>query len=241
MTEIRCIIYDVGGTLLHPAPGIEQLSAFVRDVSGHDVPHARLAAALPDLRHFLAQHDQPFATLWASPARLEAAWRSYYATALRDAGVDGSWDELLAVGAKIEAWYLHPDRWEVFADVVPVLDAAHGRGLTQGVISDWGPDLLPLLHNLGLTRRFDFVIASALAGYAKPSPEIFDHALARVRLPAGACLYVGDTYLQDIVGARRAGLDAVLIDRLGTAPVVDCPVITTLAELLPLLDRPAGG
>lgn len=233
---IRCIIYDVGGTLLRPAPTVEQIAAFVREAAGHDVAHQRLQAAMPDLRHFLALHDQPFGSLWASAAKLEHAWQSYYATALRAAGVEAAWEELLAAGALLDEWYMHPDRWEVFPDVVPVLDEAHRRGLQQGIISDWGPDLLPLLHQLDLTRRLDFVIASAVTGYAKPSMEIFRHALARAQLPAEQCLYVGDTYLQDVIGARAAGLRPVLIDREGLAPPLDCEVVRTLAGVLPLLD-----
>ncbi len=235
MPAIRCIIYDVGGTLLRPAPTVEQIAAFVREAAGHDVAHERLAAAMPDLRHFLSLHDQPFGSLWASAHKLEHAWQSYYATALRAAGVEAAWEELLAAGARIDAWYMHPDRWEVFADVVPVLEEAHRRGLQQGIISDWGPDLLPLLHQLDLTRRLDFVIASAVTGYAKPSAEIFRHALARAQLPPEQCLYVGDTYVQDVLGARAAGLHPVLIDREGHAPPLDCDVVRSLDELFTLL------
>lgn len=235
-SPIRCLIYDVGGTLLYPAPPVEELCAFAEAAGGFRLPPDRLGAALPEIRHFFAQHDRPLASLWASPDRLDAAWQSYYATALRDAGVDAPWEHLLAVGAQINAWYSHPDRWGVYPEVRDTLAAARRRGYQQGVVSDWGPDLLPLLHALDLTPALDFVVASAVAGFAKPSPEIFAHALARARLPAEACLYVGDTYFHDVLGARAAGLHPVLIDREGAAPRLDCPVVGSLDGIFAVLD-----
>ena len=233
---IQCIIYDVGGTLLYPAPPVEELAAYAEQVGGFTLPHERLARALPNVREFFAHHDRPLASLWASSARLEEAWQRYYATALREAGVAAPWEQLLAIGAAIDAWYMHPDRWAVYPEVRATLAEAARRGYRQGVISDWGPDLIPLLHALDLTHAFEFVIASALTGYAKPSPEIFQHALARVQLPPAACLYVGDSYLQDIIGARTAGLHAVLVDREGTAPALDCPVVRSLDGIFAVLD-----
>lgn len=244
---VRCIIYDVGGTLLYPAPPVEELCAFAEQVGGFRLPHERLAEALAGMRHFFREHDRPLASLWASGERLDTAWRAYYATALRDAGVEAPWEHLLAVGAHLYAWYQHPNRWGVYPEVWQTLAEARRRGLQQGVISDWGPDLLPLLHGLGLTPHFDFVVSSAIAGYAKPSPEIFAHALARAGLPAAACVYVGDTYLQDVIGARASGLHAVLVDREGLAPKLDCPVVRALdgifavIESSPSTSRQSGG
>ena len=48
-------------------------------------------------------------------------------------------------------------------------------------------------------------------------------------------VYVGDTYLKDVLGARAAGLAPVLLDRSGAAIVQDCPVVGDLRELVPLL------
>ncbi len=237
MGPIRCIIYDVGGTLLYPAPPIEELCAFAEEAGGFRLPPERMAAALADVRHFFAEHDRPLASLWASADRLDAAWARYYATALHEARVDAPWEHLLVVGAQIYAWYEHPDRWSVYPEVRDTLVEAHRRGYQQGVISDWGPDLLAILHGLDLTRRLDFVVSSAVAGYAKPSPEIFAHAVARAGVPAEQCLYVGDTYLQDVIGAHTAGLHAVLVDREGAAPRLDCPVVRTLDIIFEVIDR----
>ena len=61
----------------------------------------------------------------------------------------------------------------------------------------------------------EFVIDSEVVGVEKPDPRIFEAGCAGLDLPPDACVYVGDLYPVDYVGARDAGLDAVLLDPLG--------------------------
>ena len=93
-----------------------------------------------------------------------------------------------------------------------------------------------MLHAHDVTRHLDFVVASAAVGTAKPHPDIFHVALDRAGLRADEVIYVGDSYISDVIGARAAGISPVLIDREGKAPSVDCPVITSLLELEPLIE-----
>ena len=52
-------------------------------------------------------------------------------------------------------------------------------------------------------------------------------------MPPEAALYVGDLYSVDVVGARRAGLDAVLLDPRGYWGPRDCPLARGLQDALP--------
>jgi HAD superfamily hydrolase (TIGR01549 family) len=133
-------------------------------------------------------------------------------------------------------WYQQPEQWQPYPEVVETLRAAHERGFQQGVVSDWGTDLVPLLHAHELTLYLDFVVASASVGTAKPHPQIFSYALERSRLDAHAVIYVGDSYVSDVLGARALGITAVLIDREGKAPAVDCAVISSLRDILKLAE-----
>jgi putative hydrolase of the HAD superfamily len=54
--------------------------------------------------------------------------------------------------------------------------------------------------------------------------------------PAHA-LYVGDNYYADVLGARAAGLEPVLIDPDEIFPEADCAVIHCISEILPLLEQ----
>jgi FMN phosphatase YigB (HAD superfamily) len=233
---IRALIYDIGGTVLYPKPPIAELCAYAEEVSGLHIPHEAFGKALPYLRHFMAERDQPLGSLWVSDDRLREAWAAYYAEAMCAIGVPATTEQMLAAGRVMSDWYAHPDRWAIFEDVPAVLAEGHRLGLVQGVVSDWGADLLDILHGLDLSPYFDFVVSSAIVGYAKPSPEIFQHALMRAGVAAHEALYVGDTYVLDVLGARAAGLHAALIDRDGVSPPLDCPMLTRLDEVLGLLD-----
>jgi len=233
---IRALIYDVGGTLLYPKPPIEELCAYAEAVSGLQIPHEAFGKALPYLRHFFAEYDQPAGSLWASHAGVRDAWARYYVHGMRASGVDEPEERLLAAGYVMTDWYSHADRWAMFDDVPDVLAEGRRRGLIQGIISDWGTDLVEILHGLEISPLMSFVVSSATIGFAKPSPEIFREALARAGVAAHEALYIGDTYTLDVIGARAAGLHAALIDREGHAPPLDCPVLRRMDEVWALVD-----
>lgn len=233
---IRAIIYDIGGTLLYPKPPIEELCAHAEAVSGLHIPHAAFERALPYLRHFFAERDLPVGSLWSSPPRLREAWAEYYAHAMQASGVDAPAERMLAVGRIMSDWYAHHDRWAMYDDVPPALAEGARRGLIQGVISDWSSDLVEILHGLAISPLLQFVVASGTVGFAKPSPEIFQQALARAGVTAAEAIYVGDTYALDVLGARAVGMRAALIDRDGISPPLDCPLLRSMADLWPLID-----
>jgi putative hydrolase of the HAD superfamily len=85
----------------------------------------------------------------------------------------------------------------------------------------------------GLRDCFDVVLDSALVGVEKPDPAIFRAALAALGVAPDEALYVGDLYDVDVVGARAAGMEAVLLvpDAAGPGPGPDCRRISSLAVL----------
>jgi putative hydrolase of the HAD superfamily len=82
----------------------------------------------------------------------------------------------------------------------------------------------------GIRPYLEFVMDSHLVGVEKPDPRIFHLACRQMDLPPADCVYVGDIYSIDVLGAEAAGLHPVLIDRTGT-PRKDCQVIRDVFEL----------
>ena len=122
----------------------------------------------------------------------------------------------------------------LFDTVHPAAAAAlaHVRaaGLAVGVISNSNGSVAALLRDLGLGSALDFVIDSAVVGVEKPDPRIFRLALAAAGVAASEAAYVGDLYSVDVLGARGAGLDAVLLDPRGYWGARDCPRARDVAE-----------
>ncbi len=114
--------------------------------------------------------------------------------------------------------FAEPSTWRLFPDALATLEALRKRGFRVGVVSNWDSRLFRLCDGLGVTRRVDFVLASAVEGCAKPRPGIFRKALKLAGVRPAEALHVGDSVQEDYAGARRAGLRAVLVCRRGPAP-----------------------
>lgn len=115
------------------------------------------------------------------------------------------------------------------------------RGYILGVISNTDGRLKSLLDNQNLSSYFTCIIDSTVVGVEKPSVEIFTSALDAAETDAERCVYVGDIYAIDILGAERAGMKGVLLDPLALHEDFDCTRIKRLRdilELLPPIDRP---
>jgi len=94
------------------------------------------------------------------------------------------------------------------------------------------------LGSAGLREHLHHVVDSAVVGAEKPDPAIFRHALDLVGARPDRTLHVGDLFSVDVLGARAAGLRAVLLDPYGDWDDVDCPLATDLRSLAhALLDR----
>jgi 2-haloacid dehalogenase/putative hydrolase of the HAD superfamily len=74
-------------------------------------------------------------------------------------------------------------------------------------------ELRAALDHLELT--FDHVVTSEAARSYKPDARIFELALERTGLPAEAVIHVGDSLHSDVGGARRLGLRAAWVNRVG--------------------------
>jgi putative hydrolase of the HAD superfamily len=83
-----------------------------------------------------------------------------------------------------------------------------------------------------LASHFEFVIDSHLVGCSKPEPAIFQIALDRLSLDASQAAYVGDSYGYDVLGAQRAGLYPILLDRAASYPGARFCRIRSLRELI---------
>ncbi|MCH8025591.1 MAG: HAD-IA family hydrolase [Chloroflexi bacterium] len=230
MKPVRAIIYDAGHTLLRPRLEPPDIWDFLGGQLGVEFARER---PLPDAgyyfyRDMMGEYD--------SDARARGFWNSYYVKAMQATGIDETDDNLQAAANALHDWYQQPEQWLIYPEVPEMLQRVQALGLRQGVISDWGTDLVPLLHAHDVSDHLDFVVASAAVGAAKPHPEIFHYALARAGLQADDVLYVGDSYISDVLGARAVGIAAVLIDREQRAPEVDCPVVTSLLDVLELIE-----
>jgi putative hydrolase of the HAD superfamily len=104
-------------------------------------------------------------------------------------------------------------RFTPFPDTAPSLAALRAAGLRLAVVSNWDCSLRSVLGQVGLAGAVDAIVVSAEVGAPKPDPAIFSAALAELRCEASEAVFVGDSFETDVLGARAAGLRALLLER----------------------------
>ena len=200
--EIRAVIFDWGGTL----------------TPWHTVDHDTLwrEVCTP---HFPENADQVAAAIRAAEQAFwqasEESQRSGTLTEIFDhAGVTPT-DAFLA--SYFEAWDPHTF---TDPDVIPLLGYLRDRGIKAGVLSNtmWPRDAHERVFRRDkVLDLFDGAVYSSEIPWTKPHPEAFRAAMAAVGVddPA-ACVFVGDRPYDDVHGAKRAGMRAVLIPHSAT-------------------------
>ncbi|MBH0189292.1 MAG: HAD-IA family hydrolase [Nitrospira sp.] len=130
--------------------------------------------------------------------------------------------------------------WSLFPETLSTVSNLKASGMELGIISNFDSRLFPVMRGLGIADLFDTITISSLAQAAKPAAKIFQLALDKHAVDPEEALHVGDSLRDDVEGAGKAGLHAVLLDRQGTSPRAGVRTIQSLDELMPLIKRLAG-
>ena len=120
---------------------------------------------------------------------------------------------MLALKASLRAYHAANNLWETpDPGLIPFLTRLRARGLRRVVVSNANGTLHAHFDRMGLTPHFEAVFDSHVEKVEKPDPRFFEIALERSGSRREATVHVGDFYEIDVVGARRAGLQAILLD-----------------------------
>ena len=219
------ILFDIDGTLLDDPAAMRAGAAALHSTAGLNGPFesflARWCAAAD--RHF----DRYVSGEVDYQGQRRARVREVVDGSVDDAGADA----LFAV--YLEA---HEAAWTLYDDSLACLEALRAHHL--GVVSNGlGRQQRDKLARTGIIDRFECVIISAEIGERKPDAAIFEHACASAGCAPAEAVYVGDRYETDALGARRAGLTGVWLDRGGTrSPPHDGPIVSGLDDFVELVN-----
>lgn len=97
--------------------------------------------------------------------------------------------------------------------VLEKLHAYHVGIITNGAHDEHTDSQLSKVRHLGLSERIRSLTISGEIGVRKPKVEIFQIACERAGVLPREAMFVGDTVENDIVGANRAGITSVFINR----------------------------
>lgn len=123
-------------------------------------------------------------------------------------GLDDPAADILA--KKYREAYLDPSKWHLFEDTVDTLMESKRRGHTNVILSNHVPELHELVNLLGLNDHVDQIFNSAIIGYEKPNPILYQKVLES--LGTGSEVYmIGDSYNADVLGAQKSGIKAIWV------------------------------
>ena len=128
----------------------------------------------------------------------------------------------------------------VYEETFKILDALKGKYKLL-LLTNGSPDLqnTKLEITPELVPYFDQIVISGAFGRGKPDPAIFRHALSLLSLNEEEAIMVGDNLMTDILGANRAGIKSVWINRHDKErnEVIPTYEIKHLEELFSILDE----
>ena len=215
MGKLRFIFFDVGNTLLFP-----NRSSILAPIPASQHPSLETWQAIE------RRTKQEFDRGLMSGKVDHSFWWTFHTYLLQEINApdDRVRDTLIANTQNSANW----------DQILPGTREALDRIASQyaiAVISNSDGGIDAVLRRCGICECFASITDSGIVGHEKPHPEIFAAALRAMKAAPSESLYVGDVYSLDYVGARNAGMDAVLFDVAGTYRGREFPRVESLAEL----------
>ena len=124
-----------------------------------------------------------------------------------------------------------------YAESEEVLKELYETEVPMHIVSNNTDLLLEKVARLGWTRYFASVTFSQEVGAEKPDRRVFEQALRRAGCEPADVVHVGDSWEADYVGAKKAGLRGIWLNRDGANPPEPCEMILDLREVPRLLTR----
>jgi putative hydrolase of the HAD superfamily len=229
------VFLDAGETLFETVSAQSGFGEVLAEL-GYRLPPERLSQLVNEARTeaLTADHVEPGPDYAISAERARARRERLVEAIIGRVGVCEADRERCR--AAIWDAFVGPLFFGLYSEVPAVLERLASDGYRLGIISNWEPRLELLCRSHGLADYFDFVLASEAVGYAKPGPRIFQRAIELAGVEPARAVHVGDSFEDDVLGASRLGIDAVLLDRGRYYPPDRWrPMIRALAELPALL------
>jgi HAD superfamily hydrolase (TIGR01509 family) len=225
-TAVRAVLFDLDDTLFDhrgcaraALSGVRQLHAGLQAID--PLEFERMHAGILERLHLEVIGGR----LALDAARVER-FRQLY----RTAGVDA--DDALAAAAAVAYRDAYIGARVEVEGASALLAAVREQARVVVVSNNLLNEQQAKMRDCGLDRHVDDLIVSEEAGVSKPDPGIFELALERAGVRAHEAVMVGDSWANDIEGARAVGIRPIWFNRGGT-PAPD-PSVGVIESLRPV-------
>lgn len=237
MSRIKVIFFDAAGTLFHVKGSVADIYLTHAEKYGVKKTPELLSSVKAAFARAFDEAPPPIFAV-SDPTEIKRCERLWWFDVVHNvwyrAGMFEQFDEYFE---DVFEAFGGPSYWMLYPDTLGVLKGLKEQGYELGIISNFDSRLFNVLRGLGIADLFDTITISSLAHAAKPAPKIFQLALDKHAMDPDDAVHVGDSRRDDVDGARKAGLQAVLIERESqlTSSASNIPAIQTLEQLPALL------
>jgi putative hydrolase of the HAD superfamily len=215
---LEAVLFDVDFTLFRPGPElgpegyrrVGERHGISLDPALYDGARTRAIERLQGERELV--HD-------------EEVWVAFTEQIVLGMGGDPAGARACAVDM-VSEWERH-ENFTLYEDALPTLEVLRGHGLAIGLVTNGQRDLDEFVAHHALA--VEAAVGSKAHGRIKPDPSIFTAALQALDAAPDEVAMVGDSYEDDIEGARAVGIRAILLDREGRYPEEPDRIDTLLA------------
>ncbi len=226
----HAVFFDFGGTLVELSPMVPDQLWKIWVNAGNSIgirlTEDRVQHAIEEVRHSLE------IDMYDYLGRMQEYWRTYDLAVMDALELSELREEL---HSELQGILDNPGKFVVFPEVRGVLQELLSRGLELGVISNYHDGLARILKYHRLDGFFTTVVFSQEVRAEKPDPRVFQLALQRAECAPDESIHVGDSYENDYLGAIRAGLHGVWLNRHGAPTPGECASVPDLKGLIPLV------
>lgn len=219
---IKAVFFDWMNTLAHPEPNRHVAFHRIAQELGVELPAEKLIKGIYEADSQIPEGAPPR----YNEEKDKDPFLKWWEILLANTGITLPTEVMLSITKRARE-EVKEAKWVLYDDVLTTINTMKRKGLTLGLISNL------YIGGGKLETLLDVIVTPKDVGVGKPEPAIFLTALKRVGVNPIDAIYVGDQYEIDIVGARRVGINGILIDRYGLFPdVINCLRITTLAQII---------
>lgn len=199
--------------------------------------HKLYSPVIPDLETFMTAYKKHNKALWDlyKEGKIEKSFLSYhrFELTLLDFGIEN-----IETAKAMAADYISISPTKTILrngshEILSYLQSRYALGL---ITNGFNEIQFVKLEKAGLKKYFPLVVTSEEAGCKKPEPDIFHYALKKAGARPETSIYVGDEPETDVVGAKAAGVDQILVTFGKDFTAIDAThVVDTLPEIAQIL------
>lgn len=213
--KAECILFDLSDTLMLPFPSRGDIIANVAYAHGFNLSPEILEKNYHKLYDDW-EKEKLFSdfSITSSEKVREKLFTKLNADVMLSAGIpEDKKQEALRIGKKV---YLtvtgDSSNWRTFPDVIPFLKSLPTKKKLLAIVDNWNRHLHGFVKKSELNPFFKFVISGGELEIRKPEKEIFEIALRKAKVKSDEAVYIGNRYIDDVLGPKKAGIRPIIFD-----------------------------